>query len=375
MIGHHRSPTGLRAGDRVVAGLGERTRFEGGRAWSAMRIETVVDIDADAVRRGGNAVMTLAHGDETRRVIAGHTGVHDDQIESTGWRTIWIDPLPAGDAVALTLVRTIAGTPRGGSCVLLWIADIMPDGRAYAHQITDIGETEGVNLVGTDGCLYDQQPIAIRADEPFARRALVVAHLGRAQDEDGVVVHRLVAARTLLADIALPAAAAAIPAAIHPADHFHHGNLAGRHAVLEEAERAWTETQPSEAVVLAWNDGGTAWTRCLATSGIAFWHNDDPGAYAEQSVPGPGLWMWTEVSMRVYTDHEGVADCDMEGEWRPATMADVERLLGPVPCADRDIADHACEDEAEGQTARYIAFAQASAREDAATGEAELAIA
>lgn len=345
MVGLSMLQTEYRAGMRIIAGRGRTMGLASADPYAEMRVETVEHVDLDNVARGENARMTLRYGDELRDVLLCRTSIHDDAYAPSRWRTIWTEPLPQDDAAAIALVAGALGAERLRSAILLWIGSVMQDGSAYAHPLIEDarygeGGYEGHQSIPTSGMAYAPLGIVVQTDVALEGRSLVVAQLKDATEVDGIAIHRIEAPRVIMRDVGLKQAAEAIPIVPRLPGFHASGNFAGWYAICENEERAHALQEDSEALVLCWNEAGRTETKCLAQSGIAFWRNDDPDAYAESSVPGPGLWMWTEVDYRGFTDHEGVYDADMSGKWCPASEEDVERMTGSISAAAEDIVEY-----------------------------------
>lgn len=359
MIGNHRLQGEFQPGLRVVSGRGHTYGVGGSRSWEELRVEEVVEVDHDALRRGSNARMTLRHGDEVRSVMLCHTSIADTAIERNPWKTLWTDELPTDDAVAIELVAGALRSSDSRKVILLWIGSVMDDGVAYAHLLLDrVDMDDRQNLaIPTSGMAYAPHAIKIMAKDGLENRTLIVATLGRAHEEEGVTVHSISGVRTLMRDVGLKTAAEAVPSASSTKGHYTITNFAGWYEITENEDMAHACTQPSESLVLCWEDGDRQYVKCMGQTGIDFWRNDDPECYAEQSIPGVGLWMWTDVKYHGYRDHEGGYDADMDGDWSPATPSDVERMFGPVEEIAADIREYTGEDESDATAERYIRLA------------------
>lgn len=361
MTGMNVAQTDYHVGQRIVAGRDARTNLEGDISYGEMRMETVESIDEDARGRGNNARMTLRHGDETRTVLLCWTKIDDRTVQETPWRTLWSEPLPVDDAQALAYVRAVTSTETYRSVALLWIGAVKPDGGAYAHMLTETHEQDaerGRCVRESPGMHYGAHPISVRGGQPLIPRTLVAARLTGAEGEDGVVVHEVRILATIVEDVTLVEAASAMPVQTRRPGCRGTHNLVGWFRINEEEDRALARTEPSEALTLCWMDGGSAVVKCLAKTGIDFWNNDDPETYAENAVPGPGLWMWRNVQYRGYRDHEGGYDADMDGDWEPATQEDVLRMAGSISAAEDDVM-HYIDEHIEDPVGTYIAMAQA----------------
>lgn len=346
-------------GQRVVAGRGRSTMLGGGITHQEMRIETVETLDHEAVGRGHNARMTLRHGSELREVLLCNTSIADHQIAASPWTTLWTEPLPESDAAALALVAAVASAPYHRT-LLLWIGAAMEDDTAYAHVITDRMRTDVDVEEGccpTDGMGYFPHPILVKGEFRFEPRSVVAVTLEDATEREGVAMHSVRDARMLFRNVGLEEGAEALPMRTRRG-MFDTGNLAGWYEVDENEERAHAMTEPSEALTLCWSDGGDTQIVCLAKTGIDFWRNDDPEAYARDGVPGHGLWMWGNVRYRGYLDHEGGYDADMSGDWTPATELDLERMAGSVDAVRDDVVEYTGEQESDDVVERYMAMAR-----------------
>jgi hypothetical protein len=361
MKGMHLSQRDYRVGQRVVAARDRRTDLTGTAEYGAMRVETVESIDEDARRMGYNARMELRHADEVRTVLLCGTSIHDDAIERTPWRTIWSEPLPDRDEAATAFAGAVTGTDGYRDVALAWVGCVTADGIAYVHLLTDDRrrDVEVGDVVETPGALsYGARAIAMRFPSEPKARSVVAARLHQAVYEHGLFVHHAASVTEILHDIALDAAAGAFPVLDRRPGTMGTSNLVGWHRIDEDEERAHAMTEPSEALTLCWNDGADDQVKCLAKTGIDFWRNDDPEAYARDAVPGPGLWMWRNVRYRGYRDHEGGYDADMDGDWQPATEDDVVAMVGTLSAAESDIL-HYVDEPVEDPVGNYIRMARA----------------
>lgn len=345
MKGRRLSQNDYHVGQRVVSGRDPKIGLGLGPGehdlitYRDMRVETVEAIDEDARRMGTNARMVLRHGDEVRTVLLCHTGIDDRHVEDTGWRTLWSEPLPEDDHAAIALASAIHSTNGYRDISLFWIAAAAEDGICYAHMLTDaVSECEEIPIIRSHGALsYTTVAVALRCPVEAAPRSVIAVRLEEARAEGGRVIHCGGHATVIMTDVDLDIAAGSIPIRTQPPGIVSAGNIAGW-SVLDDAEgRALALEEASEALTLCWDDGGTRGVTCLAKTGIDFWKNDDPEAYAETTIPGPGLWMWRNVRYRSHVDHEGVWDGDMQGEWHPATTKDVLAMAGSLDAVADDI--------------------------------------
>jgi hypothetical protein len=347
------SASDYHAGMRVVAGRGMRRDLRGARTWEEMRIETVVHIDGDVGR--GNVRMTLAHAEGTRDVLLCHTSVLDDAFGDDVWRTLWSEPLPVDDAVSLAYVASVLSRDVAATA-LFWMGVAVDERTAYAHLVTD-DHSEYAEGQGRHGSMYRAvRSVVVRGSTPVVAGALVAARLGEATQEDGVTIHAIHDETTLLERVTLDEAAAAIPVRIGTFEHSGR-NLAGWHEMSRNEALAQAHGEASEALVLRWRDGERLRGTCLATTGVAFWNVDEPELHAAGPVPGPGLWMWSDVTTRGGCDHEGLYDFDLRGTWTPASLHDVVRMAGGLRAVRDDIRDHADEAGLEDPVDHYIGLA------------------
>ena len=344
-------------GHRFVAVRNMTQDLKGRRRWDDLRIETVEAVDSAAVKRGDNARVTLRSGPETREVMVCHTGVADDAIAITGWRTVWTEPLPADDREALAYVGALLADKGYRDVALLWIGAARGV-EAYAHLITDRVHADEP-LAATEGMHYAPTAIGVLATEPLEEGSLVAASMDRAHKTDGRFVLELKHAEVIRRNVSLKDAVGIVPVVPRIGRMTPNGNLASWHDIDERFDEAQARSEPSEALVLAWGEGRELRASCLGKRGIAFWHNDDPEPYAEDGVPGPGLWLWSDVAVRGYVDHEGGHDMDMTGDWTPAKDEDIKRLFGDPSCLDGEISEH-CGEDPDGAAQQYMAMAQES---------------
>lgn len=357
MIGCHRIAPEFEPGTRVVSARGRRLGPNDEATWEEMRVETVTSVDRDAIGRGHNARMTLVSADGEREVMLGYGG----PVAHGGWLTLWTDPLPDDDAAALALVSGAFGSR--GKAALFWIAAANGDGVAYAHQIADMVWADD-EMETAGGLHHDPRAVRLRADDALESGTLVVGRLGRATMDDGVVTHVLGNARCVMRDVTLMRAADAFTRPPHVNTLFS-GNFASRRDLVDVEREAEARAERSEALVLCWKDGGDHRCMTLAKTGIAFHHEDDPNAYAENSVPGEGLWMWRDVVGCGGYDHEGGYDYELDGDWVPATEADVLDMAGSLDAMASDIRDYTGAPQEAEPVERYMALARKVAAEDA----------
>lgn len=358
MIGMHMRPQDYVVGQRVVAGRGRRLALKDTVSYEEMRVETVESIDQEAIARGSNAAMTLRHQDQVRTVMLCHTGISDTAVERQPWQTLWTEPLPDDDAAAIKLVAGALGFERPHSAALIWIGSPTETGRAYAHFLMEHHDADRFEHqpIPSTGMAYLPLASRIQTEEQLAPRTLVVAGLRKAYVEDGVVTHVIDCVRTVLLDVGLEDAAKAVPVLGRQRNHFGSANFAGLTEICENEERAHAMAEPSEALVFCWMDGDSQQVKVLAKTGIHFWRNDDPECYAEQTVPGPGLWLWADVEGHAYTDHEGGHDYDMDGSMLPAVEQDVERMFGSMDDLVTELHEYTGTTEAD-IVARHMALA------------------
>lgn len=344
MIGMNRHQRAFQVGTRVVSARDRRTGLDDGASFGEMRVETVVDLDLDVVAAGNNARMVLAHAGGTREVRLGYTSIH----EEGPWRVVWTDPLPDDDQAALRIVGDLLGLNGGyRRTVLLWIA-MREDEISYAHQLWDHDEvTEHAGIPQPVGPFrMSSAPIRIRGLNEMGPGDLIACLHHDAMLENHLYEHIVKNPRT----IAYAATPADIPAALPWQRHVRNrntigkGDLAGPHAFEEAEDLAWARTQPSEALVAAWEDETAAGRKSVNVSvidrsGIAFHNNDDPEAYLEHTVPGPGLWKFENARMHSWRSHEGEYDSDIEGDWRPANEQDVLATHRDLTDAGREIVE------------------------------------
>lgn len=368
MMGMRMSASDYHAGMRVIAGRGMRRDLRGRRIWDELRIETVAGMDGD-VRRG-NVRMTLAHDGGTRDVLLCHTSVLDDAFDDGGWRTLWSEPLPVDDAVALAYVGSVLSRNLAATA-LFWIGAAMDERTAYAHLVTD-DHSEYAEGQGRHGSMSRSvRSMVVRGTTPLVAGTLVAARLGEATQEDGVTIHAIDEEAVLMEDVKLDEAAAAMPVRIGMFEHSGR-NLAGWHEISRNEALAQAHSEASEALVLRWREGTRLQAACLATTGVAFWNVDEPELHAVGPIPGPGLWMWSDVVTRGGCDHEGVYDFDLRGTWTPASLHDVVRMAGGLRAVRDDIRDHADENGLEDPVDHYIGLATGRIADPAATSEHSL---
>lgn len=131
-----------------------------------------------------------------------------------------------------------------------------------------------------------------------------------------------------------------------------------------EVSRAHARTEPDEALVL-WYKGPSDREReisfvVLGRSGIIFHEIDTADDYFYGWDEQPGLWLVENLKYWSHRDYEGEYDCGLEGDVRPATLADVERFGYTMDSLDAEIiaaTDGEClaEDEAEqGVAERFM---------------------
>lgn len=111
---------------------------------------------------------------------------------------------------------------------------------------------------------------------------------------------------------------------------------------LEEVELAKVRLEPSEALVVWYRDedGKETSCACLGSSGIAFYRVDSitDNFYGENV--SEGLWVFENAKAWSSQSYEGEWDGGIDGDWRPATVEDLERFGLDPESASREIADH-----------------------------------
>lgn len=148
-----------------------------------------------------------------------------------------------------------------------------------------------------------------------------------------------------------------------PAQHFFPSSVfAPIYSVDREFDLAFARTQPDRALVLIYQDPGmkrhAAWV--LGSSGYHAAVNDDLSSYFEDQQE-PGLWLVDGVKNMSSTSYEGEHDAWVEGDFIPATRADIEELFGDISMLDDEIRDILELEESEvstGLAAQYMEMAR-----------------
>lgn len=328
-------------GMRLVTARDRTQGLDGVSRFREMRIETVEDIDREAIGRGHNAVMTLRHGEDTRRVILCYTSIAED----APMRVVWSDPLPDDDEAALALVAGAYADPASRRAALFWVGAVA-DQVAYCHLVTDdLHGDQGLQPVG-GRMSASAKAIAIGVWNGAARGDLITGLLADATKDKGLTVHRLKGVATVMSGVSLEDAAPPM-AERSRRRGFGWSNFMGMDQIEEMEDRAHQATLRSEALVLRWMDGDREQTRVVSSTGLAFHHVDDAECYVEDSIPGVGLWMFENARLGSSVSYEGEHDSWMEGRARPATAQDVASMFGSTDDLDRELID--IMDETEGQ--------------------------
>lgn len=331
MRGMHQRPSDHYVGMRVVTARNARYDLQGLSTFEEIRVERIVQLDQEAIRRGHHARAVLEHEGVERDVIL----CNGTFAEDAPMRVIWTDPLPGDDAAAVELVSGANSGRNGKQATLLWVGAIA-DGIAYCHVVTDTFHLDdGVTDDGAMG--HCDRAIAVQAWDGAAAGSLVVCMLRRAHVRDGLIVHAVKGVRTVMENVTLKEAVKLPCDRRSRRNTLSRGNFAGMFEVIEAEDRARAEAQPSEALVLRWRDGDQEMTNILSSTGIAFHRNDEPESYVEGAIEALGLWMFVDANIVSTTDHEGEHDSYMEGSTRPATMDDVLRAFGTDYDAEREI--------------------------------------
>jgi hypothetical protein len=329
-------------GMRIVSARDTRYGFNNISGYESVRIERVVSVDERAVKLGHNTRVMIENDEGQREIIVGRTSIIENYKEDKGWKVVYTEDLPEDDNVAIAYVKN-ATRRSSGKPALIWLAAKVSDNTFYAHNLYDT-TSENINILGTDGLFYSDRPFLItingnemdKPKEEIHVGDVVCGFLGKACKERGVYHHSMNAGRVIYKAESVDKAANVIPC---KKGIGYSGILAGDYDVTEREEIAEACSEKSEGLLLAWRDGDAKDLSLsfMGTSGIAFWRNDDPEIYAEQSVPGEGLWVWENVTYSSYRSYEGEYDADMEGDWKPATAEDITRLLGHQWNAEEEI--------------------------------------
>jgi hypothetical protein len=146
-----------------------------------------------------------------------------------------------------------------------------------------------------------------------------------------------------------------------------HGNekeLSDATQIQYAIDLAYSRTEPDTALVLAYDDGKGVVSHLLASSGYYSFVVDDIQDYFHDHVIEPGLWTIHNLAIRSWQSHEGDWDSDLEGDWLPASVDDVERLFG-LEAIDNEIASVTETDEQEeGLGEKYMEMARRAVAEE-----------
>nr|WP_250807866.1 hypothetical protein [Neorhizobium tomejilense] len=130
-------------------------------------------------------------------------------------------------------------------------------------------------------------------------------------------------------------------------------------------EIGFARTQPDKALAVSFDaPSGERKMAVLGSSGYHAFVNDELQTYLEQDGLEPGLWTMHNLKNVTYTDHEGNWDADIEGDWLPATPADVEELFGPLDSLDGELASIMETDPEKGLGERMMKAAEVARFEE-----------
>ena len=157
--------------------------------------------------------------------------------------------------------------------------------------------------------------------------------------------------------------------------HGFRSSLASAGIMHHEYDIGVSRTEPDQALVVFYDDpNGRRAMHLLGASGYEAFVNDELRTYLEHDDLAPGLWVMDNLANHSWTDHEGGYDATVEGDWRPATGADIEALFGSE-AIDDELAYVMEIDKEEGLAERMMRAAVTAEFEDAfATRHREFAL-
>lgn len=249
---------------------------------------------------------------------------------------VWTLPVPeATDEELRRLVTGAVGTARhnGRDRPLLLHVQSVHDGLALALPVLPKGDDRNVggihprdegipDYVVGNAAIWAHMVRISRSDDDWALRpgSLVIVWTGKAYVADGLPVHTVRHMIDVLT-CSIERLGQWLPQSLSPVGYYS-GPFDDVHEIEEEELRARLRTEPNEALVLGYEDGGSRGGMLLGTSGITFHHSDDSLASMFGGEDPPlGLWLAADATWT----GEG-EDVQIESDLRPATMADVERF-------------------------------------------------
>lgn len=370
MLGVHKYQTEFKVGDRIVSAKSLRAGYDYKKghetlSYSDIRIETIREIDETSKAMGHNITAKVGHDDKERKVIICRSSIQEYQESNQHpeWKVVWTDPLPEDDELALNYVKAVIQNRTTGKTGLFWTrnggnnviyAHMLSDSREFHEEIKVMSEYEKENYFS-----YSCHALLFKTEENLPEKTLFTGIVDKANLENGVMINDLASITILKSNIELDAASQIIA----DQEEKNPGNLMPYRKILEIEEVAFVKTLPSEALVLAWNDGERVSATVLGSSGYPFYQNEDPDAYAEETIPGPGLWAWRNVSMHVYRSYEGETDVSMEGDWEVADEKIITSLWGPLSDMDDEIREYTG-DEDTNLTTKYTELAVQTLKEE-----------
>ena len=132
--------------------------------------------------------------------------------------------------------------------------------------------------------------------------------------------------------------------------------------LMEEESVARVRLEPSEALFLWYKPvdetGDETACACLGASGIAFYRQDsiEDNFYGENVEEG--LWVYANAKAWAHQSYEGEWDAGIDGDWRPATVEDLERFGYTAEDIDQEIAGHTEEEYVPGRGLALMAAAE-----------------
>ncbi len=299
---------------------------EGGRLWSIERIR-------DRRHPGASPTWTILREREGERrapPLMDAFGLHLDA---------WTDPLPRGTAgQGAAFVAAMLGERR--QPMLLWVGKpgasgtparivTMADGDdpGLVHRMHDMDRADAAGPAtwarSAHGAAWIWDPeVTLRPSENLAEGDLVVGPIS-CEIVDGDVVTR-VEEPVVLGNFPDAGAVGAFVPDVASTGHSAWWGPLGPEHHEQEAALAQARTEPDEALVLTVH--GCADPHVLATTGASFFWSDDTAATLSGESLEPGLWVMENAKWWTDTSYEGEHDSGIDGDWRPATPADLERF-------------------------------------------------
>lgn len=249
---------------------------------------------------------------------------------------LWTIPIPAAtdEQLKRLAMATVGlnGIASGSDRPWLLHVHAVEQGVAYATPLVPKEDVRGPGTITVDerypadrkvgSVSVWNRTVRIEAADDLCRAGtLCIMWPDKARMAGGMPLHRAKAFMTVaeLEDVA--AVGAWLPETLGH-ESYYTSIFADVSDIDEEELRAELREEPNEALVLGYLDGDTRTGTLLGKSGITFHHSDDTMVdLLGMDDAELGLWLATDAKWTGSGE-----DCEIQADWRPATIEDVERF-------------------------------------------------